>query len=112
MGIALEELSGIRERTVVRKSQRRQHSSWSFADLRAKITYKAQLAGLPIIAVDPRNTSRTCPECGCVDKKNRLTQSKFSCVSCGFSGLADTIAAGIIARRVAVSLPYISSPTA
>lgn len=112
MGIALEELGGIRERTVVRKSQRRQHSSWSFADLRAKITYKAQLAGLPVVVVDPRNTSRTCPECGCVDKKNRPTQSEFSCVSCGFSGLADTIAAGIIARRAVVNQPYISSQTA
>jgi putative transposase len=99
--IGLEDLAGIRERTTVRKSQRRQHYSWSFHDLRQKIAYKAALAGVPVILVDPKNTSRTCPICGCVDKRNRSTQSKFSCVRCGFSGHADTIAAVNIGRRAA-----------
>ena len=63
-GIALEELTGIRERIRVRKAQRRQHSSWAFADLRQKIAYQARLLGIPVLAVDPRNTSRTCHECG------------------------------------------------
>ena len=35
--IGLEDLSGIRDRTTVRKSQRRQHCSWAFHDLRQKI---------------------------------------------------------------------------
>jgi putative transposase len=99
--IGLEDLAGIRERTTVRKSQRRQHHSWSFHDLRQKIAYKAALAGVPVILVDPKNTSRTCPICGCVDKRNRSTQSKFSCIRCGFSGHADTIAAVNIGRRAA-----------
>lgn len=100
-GIALEDLTGIRERVTVRKAQRRQHSSWSFYDLRQKIEYKAGLNGVPVVFVDPRNTSRTCPVCGCIDKRNRPTQSLFSCISCGFSAPADTVAAGIIARRAA-----------
>jgi IS605 OrfB family transposase len=33
-GIALEDLTGIRERVTVRKAQRRQHNSWAFYDLR------------------------------------------------------------------------------
>jgi putative transposase len=99
--IGLEDLSGIRERTTVRKSQRRQHHSWSFHDLRQKIAYKAALAGVPVVPVDPKNTSRTCPICGCVDKRNRRTQSTFSCIRCGFSGHADTIAAVNIGRRAA-----------
>lgn len=99
--IGLEDLSGIRERTTVRKSQRRQHHSWSFHDLRQKIAYKAALAGVSVIPVDPKNTSRTCPICGCVDKRNRCTQSTFSCIRCGFSGHADTIAAVNIGRRAA-----------
>jgi transposase len=45
------------------------------------------------VLVDPRNTSRTCPACGYIDKANRVSQSVFSCVVCGFSGLADFIAA-------------------
>jgi putative transposase len=99
--IGLEDLSGIRGRTTVRKSQRRQHHSWSFHDLHQKIAYKAALAGVPVVPVDPKNTSRTCPICGCVDKRNRRTQSTFSCIRCGFSGHADTIAAVNIGRRAA-----------
>jgi putative transposase len=64
-GIALEDLSGIRERTRVRRHQRRaMHSSWSFNQLRQFVLYKAALEGVPVVFIDPRNTSRTCPECG------------------------------------------------
>ena len=104
-GIALENLKGIREGTVVRHKQRGKHSNWSFNQLQKYISYKAKLAGISVIFVDPRNTSRTCPNCGCVDKANRTTQSRFSCVSCGFSGLADTVAAVNIAARAKVNLP-------
>lgn len=107
-GIALEDLSGIRDRVTVRHSQRRQHSSWAFRQLRSFIEYKAKLAGVLVKLVDPRNTSRTCPACDCVDKANRPSQSKFSCVSCGFSGPADTIAARNISRRAAINQPYFS----
>lgn len=108
-GIAIEELGGIRDRTTVRKSQRATLHSWSFSQLRSFIEYKAKLNGVPVAAVDPRNTSRTCPACGCIDKANRKTQSEFSCVSCGFSGLADHIAAGNISSRAAVNRPNVST---
>lgn len=98
-GIALEDLKGIRERVRVRKAARRQHTSWAFNQLRGFIEYKAILAGVPTVLVDPRNTSRTCPQCGCVEKRNRLSQAKFLCVSCGMTGHADTIAAQNIAQR-------------
>jgi IS605 OrfB family transposase len=104
--VALEDLTGIRERITVRKRQRRRHHSWAFHDLRAKIEYKAALAGVPVVLVDPRNTSRTCPACGCVDKANRVSQREFSCVECGFSGHADTIAAVNIGRRAVVNQPH------
>lgn len=108
-GIALEDLTGIRERTTVKKAQRRQHSSWAFADLRAKITYKAQLAGIPVVLVDPRNTSRECQVCGSVDKANRKSQDKFLCTVCGFASNADLNAARVIAGRAIVNLPYTST---
>jgi IS605 OrfB family transposase len=107
-GIALEDLKGIRDRITVRKGQRRQHHSWAFNQLRQFIEYKAKLAGVLVKVVDPRNTSRTCPKCGSVDKANRKSQSLFSCVSCGFSAPADTVAAGIIAGRAVVNRPYFS----
>ncbi|MCX5380786.1 transposase [Streptomyces sp. NBC_00091] len=54
---------------------------------------KAESAGREVIAVDPRNTSRTCPECGHVAKENRPTQEKFHCVACGHTAHADTVGA-------------------
>jgi IS605 OrfB family transposase len=44
-GIALEDLTGIRERVRLRKPQRATHSSWSFAQLGQFIAYKARKAG-------------------------------------------------------------------
>jgi IS605 OrfB family transposase len=107
-GIALENLQGIRGRVRARRSQRATLHSWSFAQLRVFIEYKARLGGVPVVAVDPRNTSRTCPACGRVDQANRPSQSVFSCVDCGFSGLADHIAAVNI-RRAAVNRPNVST---
>ena len=107
-GIALEDLSGIRGRVRVRKPQRRELHSWSFYQLRAFVEYKARLSGVPLVLVDPRNTSRTCPACGCIDKANRRSQDSFLCVSCGFAGRADHIAAINIGRRVVVNRPYVS----
>jgi putative transposase len=92
-GIAVEDLLHIRERTTVRKPQRRAHHSWAFAQLRSFLTYKAAREGIPLVCVDPRNTSRTCPKCGCIDKRNRPTRDRFQCISCGHAGPSDTTAA-------------------
>ena len=103
--IALEDLKGIRERLTVRKAQRRSHSSWSFNQLRQFIEYKAEIAGVPFLLVNPRNTSRSCPNCGLIDKRNRSSQSEFKCISCNFAGHADTVAAENI-RRASSDKPY------
>ncbi|MGR3934839.1 RNA-guided endonuclease InsQ/TnpB family protein [Streptomyces sp. BRA346] len=88
-GIALEELTGIRERVRLRKPQRATHSSWSFHQLGAFIAYKARRAGVPVVHVDPAYTSRTCAECGHIDKANRVSQAWFACRNCGFVDHAD-----------------------
>jgi transposase len=41
------------------------------------------------VAVDPRNTSRTCNVCGHCEKANRPSQAKFLCKHCGYSEHAD-----------------------
>ncbi|MFZ1023102.1 MAG: RNA-guided endonuclease TnpB family protein [Thermoplasmata archaeon] len=106
--VALEDLGGIRERTTVRRSQRRRHYSWSFRQLRVFVEYKAAAKGVPVFIVDPRNTSLTCPSCGAVDKKNRPTRDEFRCVSCGLAGPADRIAAINIAARAGVDRPIVA----
>ena len=105
--IALEDLSGIRDRVTVRRKQRARHANWSFYDLRAKIEYKARMAGIPVVLVDPRNTSKMCSACGHIDPSNRPTQSSFKCVRCGFADLADHNAAVNISARAAVMQPMV-----
>lgn len=103
--ISLEDLTHIRSRVRARRSQRPILDSWAFAQLRRHIVYKAARAGVPVVFVDPRNTSRTCPACGHIDKANRKSQAQFLCTSCCFAGNADVIAAGNISRRADVRPP-------
>ncbi|WP_066937938.1 RNA-guided endonuclease InsQ/TnpB family protein [Microtetraspora fusca] len=98
-GIALEDLGGIRERVRLRKPQRVTLHSWSFAQLRSFITYKAQRRGVPVVYVDPAYTSKGCSACGHVDNRNRPDQATFACTSCGFAEHADVNAARNIAAR-------------
>lgn len=110
--IAVEKLTGIRSRVRLRRGQRDNLHSWSFFQLKGFIGYKAQLSGIPLIEVDPRNTSRECALCGHIDKANRKSQSSFLCVVCGHAANADTNAAINISRRGLVSGPYISTTVA
>lgn len=107
-GIAIEDLTGIRGRGRLRRSQRDNLHSWSFYQLRQFIEYKAQLHGVPVVSVDPRYTSQTCACCGHVAKANRKSQSSFLCVVCGYSCNADHNAAINIGRRAAVRPPNVS----
>jgi putative transposase len=100
-GIKLEDLSGIRDRITVRKKQRAILHSWTFSQLRLFLVYKAAMAGVSLVLVDPRNTSRECAECGHIAKKNRPNQSTFRCVACSHASNADTNAARVIAGRAA-----------
>ena len=100
-GIKLEQLSEIRDRLTVRRKQRVVLHSWAFYQLRMFIAYKARLSGVPVIFVDPRNSSRECAKCGYIDKRNRLNQSTFRCLACGHAGHADVNAARVISGRAA-----------
>ncbi len=105
--IALEDLTGIRLRVRARRQQRARLSSWSFGQLRSFVEYKAKRTGVGVFFVDPRNTSRECPECGHISKSNRPSQAVFECVECGCAGHADSIAARNISSRAEVMLPNV-----
>ncbi len=62
-------------------------------ELRRQLEYKQGWRGGEVLAVPPRNTSRTCPACGHVSAENRQTQAKFACVECGFEANADLVGA-------------------
>src|SRR5712691_8871775 len=108
--LALEDLTGIRDRMTVRVRQRAKQHNWSFRQLREFLAYKAQRAGISLVFVDPRNTSRTCSRCGFVDKKNRRSQAEFSCLQCGSEAHADLNAARNLATRGEVSHPDLIAP--
>ncbi len=96
--LALEDLTGIRGRTTVRRENRYERHSWAFYQLRMYIAYKAAWASVPVRFVDPRNTSRTCSACGHCEKANRQSQASFKCKQCGFCCNADANAAINISR--------------
>ena len=87
--IKLEQLSGIRE--TARKSRKNNRSlhSWSFYRLSNFIAYKAALAGIEVIYVNPAYTSQTCPQCG---KHNHANDRTYKC-SCGYTAHRDRVGA-------------------
>jgi IS605 OrfB family transposase len=102
-GIAVEDLKGIRERVTARGGDARNRlSGWAFAQLYTFMAYKAQIAGIPVVQVDPRYTSQTCPECGHCERSNRKSQSEFRCKRCGHEQHADIVGARNI-RNAALS---------
>jgi IS605 OrfB family transposase len=101
-GIAVEDLKGIRGRITARGGDARNKlSGWSFHQLVTFLSYKAQDAGIPIVQVDPRNTSKTCSVCGHCEKANRKSQAEFLCKHCEFSANADWNAARNIRAQAA-----------
>lgn len=106
--IAVEDLTGIRTRTRGRGADTRaKHSNWAFYQLRSFIAYKARMAGVKVIAVDPAYTSQRGYACGHIEKANRTSQSSFLCKCCGHAAHADVNAAKNIAW-VAVMPPIAS----
>ncbi len=103
--IALENLKGFSK--TVSKAQRDKFGKWAFYQLRSFIEYKAKLFGVPVIAVSPVNTSRTCPKCGNISKHNRKSQSLFSCEICSYTSNADFNGAINIARRASINMPIV-----
>ena len=103
-GIAVEELDGIRERARLRKPQRATLHSWAFHQLGQFLEYKAGLAGVPFVKVDPAYTSQTCSQAGCghCEKANR-NREKFVCRRCGTISHADHNAAHNIASLGAIA---------
>ncbi len=111
-GIALEDLKGIRNRTRFRKAQRAKMGGWAFVQLRAFVEYKARLAGVEVVYINPAYTSQTCAVCGHVSKANRPSQTEFRCVACGHADHADVNAARNIRclARASVNTPKVSEP--
>ena len=68
--------------------------NWSFYRLFTFIEYKAKLAGIKVVTVDPAYTSQTCPVCG---NRKHASDRNYTC-SCGFHTHRDLLGAINICR--------------
>ena len=95
-GISIEDLTNIRFTSKRRnKKFRTKLGKWNFADLRAKLEYKALLNGVKLVVVNPAYSSQTCCECKHIGKR---TNKVFKCTNTNCK--VDTIDADYNASKV------------
>jgi len=93
--IVMEKLDGIRENMNGSAKLNRRLHAWSFRKLQQYIEYKANLEGIPIAYVNPKNTSKRCHRCGHVAQVNGR---EVRCPKCGLKYNRDLNAAINIAH--------------
>jgi len=97
--IKMEQLANIRQTARTSRKNEKNLHTWSFYRLASFIEYKAQLAGIRVVYVDPAYTSQLCPSCG---KANHAKDRKYQC-SCGYKGHRDIVGAWNIISAPAVA---------
>jgi IS605 OrfB family transposase len=93
--IAIEDLGGVyaKDSKIKGYSQR---SQWAVAQQETFVRYKACIAGVPIIEVNPAYTSQECSRCG---ERHKFTGKVFLCPSCGSKQHRDANSGFVIAGR-------------
>ncbi len=81
--IVLEDLNTPGGHTRSRQNNRRL-SSWPRGELHRQIEYKALAAGVPVVKIDPKYTSKTCPKCMTRKKRRERVGEVFECRKCGW----------------------------
>lgn len=84
-----------KKQIAARRKNNRSLNSWSFYRLTKFIEYKAALAGILVIRVDPYKTSQRCPSCG---EAHKAKDRKYVC-ECGFHAHRDVVGAINIAKN-------------
>ena len=84
-------------------------SNWAFYQLRQYVQYKAAIAGIPVLFVDPRYTSKTCARCHHVhpeeSKKSYRRGEGYKCGNCGWEHNAD-INAGLVISQLGMCVTH------
>lgn len=111
-GIALEDLTNIRESIRYSAEMNGRLHRWSFRKLQSIIEYKAKLRGVSVVFVDPAYTSSRCPVCG--GKLSPNGYRRVKCLECGFEADRDVVGSWNIRLRAlkmwGVSVPPESHP--
>ena len=103
--IVMENLDGNFGKTKAIDSENQQNfndltSAECISDYKNIMKRLCQKKHLSFSTVQPEYTSQRCPNCGCVHKSNRKSQSEFKCVECGHEDNADANASVNIKDRV------------
>ena len=111
-GIALEDLTKIRESIRYSAEMNGRLHRWGFRKLQSIIEYKAKLKGVVVVFVNPAHTSSLCPICG--GKLSPNGHRVLKCSNCGFEADRDVVGSWNIHLRAlkmwGVSVPP-ESPT-
>jgi len=94
----MENLADIRKKIQYGRKMNRRLHSMPFRKIQFYISYKAMERGFKPKFIKPRNTSKTCPICGELNKPNGHV---FKCKKCGFQADRHLVAAW----NIAVKLP-------
>jgi IS605 OrfB family transposase len=113
VGVKIEALSFDNQEPVMKFNQKQRDNNakrgkWAFGQLTNYLGYKGKRAGVPVLFVNPAYTSQMCSKCGHTEEDNRLSQSEFCCISCGYKENADVNAAVNISRA-AVNQPIVAT---
>lgn len=95
---AIERLNVKDMRFKSRQMNRRLRAS-QLGYIRDKLRFKLDERGTRYRSVQPAYSSQQCDRCGFVHEDNRLSQSAFKCLNCGYTENADVNAARNIAKR-------------
>jgi len=96
--VAREDLTGLKEKMNQLSYEHRRKSVWmSYRRLVQWIDWQAAKRGVPVVVVDPRGTSTTCPRCG--GKMEEVGYRYMRCPKRSFEGDRDVVAVFNIERR-------------
>ena len=84
-----------KKQIAARRKNNRSLNSWSFYRLTKFIEYKAALAGILLVYVNPYKTSQRCPVCG---REHKAKDRRYEC-ECGFHAHRDVVGAINIAKN-------------
>jgi putative transposase len=101
--IKMELLQDIRQNSRTLTPADRTIHNWAFYQLKLFINEAARKYNIPVVDINPYQTSQRCFHCGHVDKKSRDKQF-FRCTSCGHKDHADHNASKNIASSTSLAV--------
>jgi len=98
-GVALEDLTGIRDAIHYSAEMNGRLNRWSLRALQNVIEYKMKLECVSVVYVNPAYTSSRCPICGGKLKKSPNGHRVLKCSKCNFEANRDVIGSWNIHQR-------------